>query len=233
MLDFNLNPLHYRDTFARQRRLQIRPLLQEPAARALHACLQQEVPWTLACRQDGQSRTLPRDHYASLCAQARMQLLAELAAQAQGGYGFAYESYMMVKAYKEAADPGLLLHRLLEYLNSGEFLDFARTVTGIDSIRRVSAQATRYRAGHFLRQHNDFEPAEGRLAAYVINLTSRWESDWGGLLHFLGDNGEVAETFHPYWNSLSLFQVPQPHFVSGVLAYAEEDRLSITGWFER
>lgn len=232
MLDLNLDPYLYRKAFAENGRLQIQPFLQDSAARTIRSCLDSEVPWTLACRQSGQSRTLKREEYAELSDDQRQSLLHELAQQSKGTYGFAYESYMMVKAYKEGADPNLLLHRILEYLNSEEFLFFARSITGIDAIRRVSAQATRYRSGHFLRTHNDHEPSEGRQAAYVINLTQGWKSDWGGLLHFTDDGGKVVDTFHPSWNTLSLFRVPQPHFVSAVHGCAEADRLAITGWFE-
>ncbi len=232
MLNFNLDPRHYHDAFVRERRLQIHGLLQDEAAHALHACLRDEVPWTLAHHRDEHSRTMPTPQYDAMDAAARQRMLWDLAAQARGRYGFAYESFMMVKAYSEATAPDLLLHRVLEYLNSGEFLVFARTITGIQSIRRVSAQATRYRAGHFLRLHSDLEVTEGRLAAYVINLTPRWASDWGGLLQFHNPDDSIAQTFFPYWNSLSLFKVPQLHSVSGVMPYAEENRMSITGWFQ-
>ena len=232
MLNFNLDPRPYRDIFVRERRLQIRNILQQEAADAVQACLRDEVPWTLAYHQDDRSQTLPTQQYATMDEAARQRLLVDLALQARGRYGFAYESFQMVKAYTEATSPDLLLHRVLEYLNSDEFLLFARTITGIPSIRRVSAQGTRYRPGHFLRLHSDLEISEGRVAAYVINLTPRWASDWGGLLQFHNPDDSIAQTFYPYWNTLSLFRVPQQHSVSGVMPYAEGSRLSITGWFQ-
>ncbi len=232
MLNQNLNPFDWRESFIRRGRLQIPALLQDEAAQALRDCLQKQVPWTLAWRQDERSQTVPRAEYAALDEAGRAALLQRALDESRGRYGFAYECYMMVKAYLDRLDPGLLLHPVLEYLNSPEFLGFARSITGMPAIMRVSAQATRYRAGHFLRVHNDFEPSEGRLAAYVINLTPRWESDWGGLLHFLAADGGVEESFFPHFNSISLFRVPQSHLVSGVMPYAEEDRLAITGWFQ-
>lgn len=232
MLHPGLDPLRLRDEFAQRGRMQIRPFLQEHAADALHDCLQQQVPWTLAFRRDGRSQTLPRDAYAAMDEGQRQQLLQALYAESRGRYGFAYESYMMVKAYLEKADLELMLHRVLEYLNSAEFLGFARTLSGLHEIRRVSAQATRYRIGHYLRRHNDFDAEEGRLVAYVINLTPSWNVDWGGQLQFVGEDETITETFFPHWNSLSLFRVPQQHSVSGVMPFAEGDRLAITGWFQ-
>jgi Rps23 Pro-64 3,4-dihydroxylase Tpa1-like proline 4-hydroxylase len=157
--------------------------------------------------------------------------LHALAVASRGHYGFAYESYMMVRAYKEGRDPGLPLHGVLEFLNSPPFLAFARALTGHAGLRRVNAQATRYRAGHFLKRHNDFNATEGRQFAYVINLTRRWEADWGGLLQFLDAERRVVESFSPRWNTLSLFRVPAEHCVSLIAPWAEADRLAITGWF--
>ncbi|HBK55996.1 MAG TPA: hypothetical protein DDZ76_06900 [Xanthomonadales bacterium] len=232
MLHPNLDPLKWRDALARQRRLQIRPILQPRAAEALHLCLSRDVPWTLAFRRNDHSSTLDREHYADLDDPARDRLLREIAAEARGRYAFAYESYMMIRNYNEGRDPDLLLHRILEYLNSEEFLYFARSLTGFSEIRRISAQATRYRPGHFLRIHNDVDADEGRLAAYVINLTRRWSPDWGGLLHFMDTTGEVVDSFTPHFNSLSVFLVPSDHAVSLVAPFAEQDRLAITGWFQ-
>jgi len=152
-------------------------------------------------------------------------------ADPEQAFRFAYDSYMMVAAYKQQRDPGLLLHRVLELFNSPEYLELARELTGDSRIRRVNAQATRYRRGHFLRQHTDINTREGRLYAYVLNLSRDWQADWGGLLQFVDVDGRVMDTFLPRWNSLSLFAVPANHVVSLVAPWARDDRLSITGWF--
>ena len=127
-------------------------------------------------------------------------------------------------------DEGLLLHRLLEFLNCPDYLAFARALTGDARVRRMNAQATRYRGGHFLKLHDDFNAEEGRLYAYVINLTHEWKADWGGLLQFLDAEGRVIDTLMPRWNSLSIFRVPAPHVVSLVAPWAEGERLAVTGW---
>lgn len=232
MLNQRLDPSLFSGQLRQHRRLQIRPLLQERAAEALHGCLVNEVPWTLAFRRAGQSGTLAREEFVALGDEPRQALLRDLADNARGRYGFAYDSYMMIRNYNEGRDAGLILHAVLEYLNSEEFLYFARALTGLPQIRRVSAQATRFRPGHFLRLHNDVDHDEGRVAAYVINLTRRWQADWGGLLQFLDAQGNVTGTLQPHFNSLSVFLVPEDHLVSLVAPYAEEDRLAITGWFQ-
>lgn len=223
----------YRIDLARHTRVQIPNFLQLDAAERLRLCLQNEVPWTLAERSDGISKTISAADYALMDEQARAEHLQKAYIRAKTQFQFVYESYMMVAAAKEGRDPTLILHAILEFLNSEEFIAFARWLVNDPKITHASAQATRYRAGHFLTRHQDKDPHEDRSYAYVINLSKNWHPDWGGLLQFENDNGDVTQTFTPQWNSLSLFKVPQSHTVSLVAPYATEDRLAITGWFLR
>jgi Rps23 Pro-64 3,4-dihydroxylase Tpa1-like proline 4-hydroxylase len=232
MINDGIDPGRWRAELAQRGRVQIPSYLQDDAAERLNLCLREEVPWTLAWRGAGEPGVLSHDELRAMDEGQYAALLRSLAAEARGNYGFAYESYMMVRAYNEGRDPQLVLHRVLEFLNSPEHLTFTRMLTGESRIRRVSAQATCYRSGHFLRRHNDFNAEDQRLYAYVINLSRDWQADWGGQLQFLGEDGGVLETFLPRWNSLSLFKVPADHVVTPVAAWAEQDRLSITGWFQ-
>jgi Rps23 Pro-64 3,4-dihydroxylase Tpa1-like proline 4-hydroxylase len=115
--------------------------------------------------------------------------------------------------------------------NSSGYIALAQALTGDARIRRVNAQATRYRPGQFLRYHTDVDSSEGRLYAYVLNLTPAWNADWGGLLQFIDDGGNVIDAFLPRFNTLSLFAVPAGHAVSMVAPWAGQDRLAITGWW--
>jgi SM-20-related protein len=213
--------------------VQVDGYLQLDAAERLRACLVEEVPWTLALRDANGPRTIDHATYAAMAPEAAARLVSDVAygaRDADDAFRFAYDSYMMVTAYKERRDPGLLLHRVLELFNSPEYIAFVRALTGDARIRRANAQATRYRPGHFLRHHTDEELKEGRLYAYVLNLSRGWQADWGGLLQFIGDDGRVQATLLPRWNTLSLFAVPAGHAVSLVAPWARDDRLSITGW---
>lgn len=215
-------------------RVQIPQYLQDDAAHLLRHHLLHEVPWTLALRDADGSRTLDAETYRRMDDEARAALFKRTANAARGGgYHFAYDSYQMITAYQEGRDPGLLLHRILEFFNTPDYLAFARELTGEPAIRRIGAQATCYRRGQFLRQHSDEDQREGRLFAYVINLSQHWHADWGGLLHFVDTAGSITETFLPRWNALSLFRVPTEHLVSMVEPWADEERYAITGWMLR
>ncbi len=231
MINNLLDPAPPRAALLRDGRVQIADYLQDSAAQRLFQCLAEQVPWALALRDEQGPRTLAAADYAKLPPAEVAELLRTIAAGACGGhYRFAYDTYMMLRAYQEGQDPGLALHKVLEFFNSPDYLAWMRTLTGDERIRRVNAQATRYRPGHFLRQHTDLNQEEGRLYAYVLNLSRGWKADWGGLLQFIDENGAVQQTFLPRWNSLSLFRVPCGHAVSMVTPWADADRLAITGW---
>lgn len=232
MIDNRLDPAIWRQRLQRDGRVQVDAFLQAGAATRLRACLQQEVPWTLALHDAQGPRTLDHAEYRALPADALARLLHATAAGARGddAFRFAYDSYMMVTAYQQHRDPGLLLHRVLELFNSHEYIGLMQALTGDADVRRVNAQATRYRPGHFLRQHSDEDSREGRRFAYVLNLSRGWRADWGGLLQFIDADGRVVDSFLPRWNTLSLFAVPTGHAVSLVAPWAGDDRLAITGW---
>lgn len=229
MINNELEIEAYRQQLATRGRVQIADFLQFDAAERLRDCLAREVHWTLAERSDSISRTRGREQ--ALTDAEYRDVLDTAYARARDGFQFVYDSYMLVRARKEGWDPDLVLHFMLDFLNSPEFIGFARFLTNDATINAVNAQATRYRPGHFLTPHEDIHETEGRRYAYVINLTRNWKPEWGGLLQFIDAPGNVIETLAPRWNSLSLFRVPALHMVSLVSPWAGEERLAITGWF--
>ena len=224
MLNNDLDIERHRLALRRNGRVQITDFLQPEAAERLRRCLVEEVPWSTAER--GQPDDTPGWDAATAAAPT-----PALHARAREGFHFVYDRYLIVEAMKAGRDPGLLLHVVLQFFNSPQYLDFIRYFTGERDLNMVGAQATRYRPGQFLRLHDDKHDEEGRRYAYVVNLSRGWEADWGGLLHFTDAEGRVTDTFLPLFNSLSLFRVPANHHVSLVAPWALDDRLSITGWW--
>lgn len=216
--------------FADEGILQIEQALRPAVAEALHHCLAHEVPWSLAYRDASGPRKLWAEELAALDSDARKALDEEILAIAREAFQFRYDSFMMVTAYKEKRHTDLVLHRLIEQLNSPPWISAMRKITGFSHIRRSDGQATRYVAGHFLRRHDDMHEDDGRLCAYVINLTRHWQADWGGLLQFMDQEGEVSRTLMPRFNTISLFRVPAQHCVSPVAPFATGARYAITGW---
>lgn len=223
MINNDLDLAPWRRELLARGRVQVRDFLQADAAAQLHACLRDEVPWIVGERNQPDR---PAPAFG-----APDPALQDAYARAADGFHFAYDRYLMVEARKEGRDPGLVLHSVLEFFNSPQFLEFIRWFGNDPSINMVGAQATRYRPGEFLRQHDDRHEDEGRRYAYVLNLSREWEADWGGLLQFVDARGNVIDTFVPRFNSLSLFKVPAGHVVTLVAPWAKQPRLAITGWW--
>ncbi|MGH8271009.1 MAG: 2OG-Fe(II) oxygenase [Gammaproteobacteria bacterium] len=234
MLNPALNPAALTDAYGHERRILIRDVLAPETADQLAHCLREEVPWGLATLLDGQGRSILAPELQAMKPAEWQTLLARVHEEARAGYQFLYNTYQMVTAWKEKRDPDLFLHRFFEFMNSPPVLDFVRRVTGHADIAKADAQATRYLPGHFLRRHNDLGqagPTDSRRAAYVFNMTRNWQADWGGLLQFLDDDGQIEESWLPGYNALVLFSVPAWHCVSCVAPFVNEPRLAVTGWF--
>ena len=232
MLNPDLDAAALAAQFRLKRRLQVRNFLQPEIAERLHDCLRREVPWGLAYREAKGPVLAQAETLARLSDAERAELTRKIHGTAAGEFQFAYNSYMMITAYKEKRDPHLALHGVVEFLNSPPFIEFVKRVTGVDDIVKANAQATRYVAGHFLKRHDDSVGDQGRhrKIAYVINLSRDWQADWGGLLEFMDDAGQVTDVYMPIFNSLTLFAVPTWHQVSYVAPFAPGERYAITGW---
>lgn len=229
MISNEIDIEHWRHALAQRSRIQIPGFLQPAAADALARELAEAVPWQMAERSEGESRTTPRGAYPDDAEFAR--LLQRGYARAADSYQFAYDSYMLVKAAMEGWDPDLLVHGVLRFFNTPQFIEFARHLTDDPGITHATAQCTRYRPGHYLLPHEDLDVSEGRRYAFVVNLGRDWRPDWGGQLQFLDAGDAVVDTFLPRWNSLSLFRVPQRHQVTLVAPWAAQPRHAITGWW--
>ena len=161
----------------------------------------------------------------------QMRLIGMAHAEAVEGFQYIYDRLRLGPARAMGLKVPQPLYDLHDLFNGPGFLDFARQLTGDDRIAYVDAQATRYMPGHFLNGHDDRQEEAGRLYAYVLNVSPVWRAEWGGLLMFLGDDGDVVETYVPEAGTLTVFRVPQAHMVSMVAPFAGAPRYSVTGWW--
>lgn len=102
--------------------------------------------------------------------------------------------------------------------------------TGWDDCFVSESFVSAYQPGDFLSMHTD----ENRGIAYILNLTSGWKPEYGGMLNVLQPDGTFKAIF-PEFNSLVLMQIEEdggtPHFVSEVSAYAPCHRVAFSGWY--
>lgn len=222
------------EQYARDGRVQIRNLLTDAAANEIHHILAHGTAWGMAWHagNDGPHSVRAEALSANRAEQQRAIAEATTAAARRSEYAFQFARYPILDAYLGKWAPDGPHDLLLEHLNSEDFLDFIRQVTGIAAICKGDAQATLYAPGHFLGLHTDSHVGEGWRVAYVFNFCrEEWKPDWGGYLNFYDEDGDVIAGYRPRFNALNMFTVPRAHAVSYVPPFAPIGRFAITGWF--
>lgn len=230
----DLNRTNLAESFASDRRLQIRNVLTDESARSISRVLLENTPWGISWQagQDGPHK-LRRDHLTALPPGEVEAVSRKLHTAMTGGeFAFIYSQYQMYDAMKDGWSGGLPHDAIVRDMNSAPFLDLVREISGIDQIKWCDAQATHYGPGQFLSLHQDINDTQDWLVAYVLNLcTAEWRPDWGGYLNFFDADGDVVAGYKPRFNALNIFLVPQDHSVGYVPSFAPCSRLAITGWF--
>lgn len=217
--------------FAERGRIHLPDVLAPEAADRIYLGLAgADAMWARSTIVKGEVREFDLAWLESLPPAEKAAMRADRILRARNGFQFDFDNFRLSDAALQGARFGQASEPVFDFLNSPEFLAFARRLTGDDRIAFIDAQTTRYRAGHFLTLHHDDKPGHDRLYAYVLGFTRDWRADWGGLLAFLDADGHVEQAWTPAFNALNVFRVPTPHLVTQVADYAGGDRLSITGW---
>jgi SM-20-related protein len=151
-------------------------------------------------------------------------------AQARSGFQYLYERYPLDDRARMGLLTDPILFQALQSVRSTAFIALLRQITQIGDLEETDLQLSRYRSGHFLTAHDDSHAPGLRRAAFVINLTQNWRSDFGGLLQFLDADGHIERAFTPTFNAMALFRVPKAHAVSAVPAFVDKPRFALTGW---
>ena len=215
--------------FATAGRLQISDFLVPAAAQALLDDLALHPRWLLTANRGDQAIDFTPERQAGMDADARAKLARAVTLGGRYDFQFFYETIRLPKPGEPPAAPGLL-PVFADFMSSPAVIAFMRALTGDARIDFADAHASRYQPGHFLTAHDDEAASMGRRAAYVLNLSPEWRTDWGGLLLFHDDAGNVTQGFTPRFNTLNIFSVPQRHSVSFVTPLAGAPRYAVTGW---
>lgn len=234
---FTLAPRHdleqLRARFAERGRVEIPVLLPPSQTQQLRKHLVGRADWQLVMNAGEKVFEIPRADHTAMLPTQRQGLDQRIAAAARHGFQYRYESIRISDAPEERAERPSLLTDFVDFLGSPATTALLGAVTGLVDIGFVDGQATAYGPGHFLTCHDDDVVGKQRLAAYVFGLAPDWRAEWGGLLMFHGDDGNISDAFTPAMGALRLFSVPVPHSVSYVTPFAPEPRLSVTGWLRR
>jgi len=229
-LNPNLDPEKYAKIYQETGRVQIADILTRKSAQIIYDTLVNEVPWQTNFNDGEKGYTLHEEQVKAMQDSQRDLLLTHINEKAQFGFQYVYNAYSLSDARAQKLNQDLFINKVLDFVNTEEFLSFVRNVTGGHEGQHIDSQCTLYRPGHFLSDHSDDVGGKDRLAALVLNFTPNWRVDWGGLLQFIDDEDNVSQAFTPSFNALNLLKVPQKHSVSYVVPHAVGGRYSITGW---
>ena len=210
-------------------RLQVRDIVAAESAEEIYKRLH-STDWWLTYNDGEQINRLPPEELRQITREKAAQIQQTVYRNAQERFQFLYNYFPLWTSYFSADYPPHPLFEIYEFINSEPFLQFARKLTGLEGIRWADGQGTLYRATHFLTGHTDEVPKEKRMAAYVLNFTKDWRTDWGGLLQFWDKNGDIDHAFVPTFNALNIFTIPANHSVSMVTPFSPGLRFSVTGW---
>lgn len=222
--------------FRRFGRLHVPGFLAAGDAALLHKALATEKLWLRSMMSGRQNVDVPVEAINGMRPEQQGQLMAAAHGEAAavlgrpGSLHYMFDTLRIDTAIIGGDQVNPVYAAFHRFLNGSEFLGFIRSLTGDNRARYVDARATRFLPGHYLTEHDDYQPGRERLFAYVLNLTPDWRSDWGGLLNFIDEDGHLAEAYAPRMNALNLFRVPQNHSVGFVTPFATAPRYSITGW---
>ncbi len=234
--EINLNPhldvAGLKAFFQENKRLHIPGIINEEAAEAVYNSLKNEIAFNLAYNDDeGQKDLYARDQKTMSLAERQAFHQKIMTRARTGTFQYLYGSFAVGDAYRQGLINDMYVALFFEFVNTPAVINLIQGITGIKGIKRASMQATAYGPGHFLTDHNDFDPEKDRKIAYVFNMTRDWKAEWGGILQFLEEDGVTESGLIPSFNALNIFLVPQRHIVSQVATYAPKVRFGLTGWF--
>lgn len=214
----------------KSRRVQVKSFLEASFADATFTALDKEIEWSFALRNGDQDKLYTNAEWEGIPLAERQKILSTANRQANAEFQYMFDYYSLISIYRAGKAPTKNVEQIARFVESDEFRAFVQQVTGSHENLTADGQATRYRPGQYLTFHDDHFLKERRFA-YVMSFTKVWRGDWGGLLLFHDNRGNVTEGWLPTFNCLNLFEVPQGHSVSFVTPFAGAYRYSITGWF--
>ena len=217
------------DRFEKTGRIRIETVLQDAVAEELLATLK-TLDWRLAMNDvHGRHVDISPSEQKRLGAKAVRQLKSQVQKRALSQFAYLYENYPLYDRVQQKLPVPQVLGDIFLALSHNDFITYMHDITG-KGIDYCDIQATRYRSGHMLTEHDDNVIGKNRHCAYVLSMCQNWQRKWGGNLEFLDKDQNVTDSFVPQFNALSVFAVPVPHRVSKIRSGVIASRYSLTGW---
>lgn len=230
MLADNLDLEEAREGFGKLGRCRIDSFLDHQMAANLHETLAEKTEFDIAYADSIHPKLISKQNWVSMSNNDRIALQRRLSEDASMGRGYVYCTYMASRRVEAKSSDTAMLTNAFKFWNSATMTSLIQRVCDI-KVTGADCQFTQFTAGQYLTRHRDTIDGNKRKLAFVLSLPRNWHPDWGGLLSFYNESGEITETWIPKFNCLQLFDISQIHGVSAVTPWASEPRYSLTGWF--
>jgi hypothetical protein len=127
------------------------------------------------------------------------------------------------------------LEALVLSMTRGAVRDLVGAIVGYDGLRDKPTRtgpalvAYAYPRGGYVEAHSDAGSDDGwrRCVAMVFHASPRWQSSWGGELHFVAS---PEETYSPSFGALHLFDVGASNRHEVTMVTGPETRYTLSGW---
>ena len=125
-----LNPSDFAKIYAEKKIVQIPGIFEPELAKEIERVLQ-TLPWRLCYHDPPQGVVqLTNDDLRKLGQQGLNQRMKKVMELATRNYGYCYNTYQMNEAKRDHLDPEHPVHKITEFLNSPEFMEFGAEVIG-------------------------------------------------------------------------------------------------------
>jgi SM-20-related protein len=101
----------------------------------------------------------------------------------------------MIPARIDNWDPGHPIHALTDFLNSGDFINFARRNNSYYKVTKIDAHASYYRPGESMTTQQHRGDLNERRASNTLSFSRDWRADWGGLLLFHNKKNDFSRGY--------------------------------------
>ena len=196
MIQPNLSLEAATQDFAAKGRCRIEGFLDSEIAEQLYKVLSEKTEYDVAYACSPTPRLVSAKSWRAMDATGRRALQQQLTERASEGQGYVYCTFLRKGREAAATREPEFLEDVFSFWRGDSVRQLVHTVTGLRSTDAES-QFTRYTAGQYLTRHRDALDGNKRQLAFVLSLSKQWHPDWGGLLHFYEEDGEVQEVWTP------------------------------------
>lgn len=238
-LNPNLETARIAVNFKSTKRVRVNNVLEPTSAEAIFDCLRNYTAWEL-CHSgpNGEPIRVSNQELEKMNAHELKALATGVYSRGAISYQYMYKFFPMVDLITAGkVTENSMLFDIATFLNSAQFIKFARDITGNNELVKLDPHANLYEPSHFKNLHDDMRVDKSardrsvRRYAVVLGFTKNWSVNWGGNMSFYSaPNPTSGESSYPGFNSLEIFEVPALHRVSMVMPFAAKGRYTITGW---